>query len=312
MADNNSTHIYTIASGNDPNSKPFFSTGIKQQNGTVTRYFSGVNAEIYFNNIYIDEANYIEFALNQSTMLIFGYNSYVYDTVAKGSRMLQGNFSVNFTSSNYMYSVLNTLQTLDNKGKMNLSSNLPLWNRGFDIYLSYGNNTNNPTRDSSEQIIKLIDVHLTGCQLKNSGKTGDPIEEIYSFIAKDIDFFSNGISYKDSMIEEEKITEEENENFVLKLKEVTLEANLSKINFELNTAVTILSAQWKFSQDTGYQDILIDTQEKMDNIGATLSPEQHIAYKKIPEYVPIYTFLLLEYQRPNNTNEELEFKYQIK
>lgn len=309
MADN--THIYTIASGNEPNAKPFFSTNVKNPNGNTVRYFSGTNAEIFFNNIYIDEASTIEFIVNQSTMLIYGYNSYVYDAVAKGSRMVQGNFTVNFTNSCYMYNVLNTLQTLENKGKLPVSSDGPLWNKGFDIYLSYGNNTNNPTKEASEQIIKLIDVHLTGSQSKVSGKTGDPIEEVYSFVAKDIDFFSDGVSYVDSYIPNESSNEEDGDT-PLDLTKATVDAKISTIEFELNKSVFLKSAQWKFSNDYIFRDISIDENEKIKALSSNIEEYQYTLYKKIPEDTPIYVDLLLEYINSDGEDEEKQFKYQIK
>lgn len=308
MAD--STHIYTIASGNDPNAKPFFSTNVKNPNGNTVRYFSGTNAEIFFNNLYIDEASSIEFLVNQSTMLIYGYNSYVYDSVAKGSRMIQGNFTINFTNSCYMYNVLNTLQTLENKGKLPVSSSGPLWNKGFDIYLSYGNNTSNPTKADSEQIIKLLDVHLTGSQTKTSGKTGDPIEEVYSFVAKDIDFFSDGVSYVDSYIPNEN--EKEEGEVPLELTKATLNATVSKVDFELNRGVFLKSAQWKFSHDYIFRNISIDEDERLKILSSNIEEYQYTLYKRIPEDTPIYVDLLLEYINSDGEDEEKQFKYQVK
>lgn len=311
MADN-SNHIYTISSGNSANAKPFFSTNVKKQDGKIVRYFSGVNADIYFNNIYIDETNLLQFTVNQSTMLIFGYNSYVFDSIAKGSRSIQGNFNVNFTSSNYIYSVLNTLQALDNKSKLCSMPNQPLWNRGFDIYLSLGNNTNNPTKDASEQVVRLMDVHLVGSQTICNAKTGEPIEETYSFVAKDIDFYSNGISYKDSVIAAEKKTEEEKDNYGLELKSVSTNVGLTQITFELSDTITVYDAQWKFSYDSNYHNITLDTTDKTSTLLADVSSDQYAVYKKIPDYVPVYVHLLLEYETPFGSTEEIEFKHQIK
>ena len=70
------------------------------------RYFSAIDAEIYFggiNNTFIDEIVQITWTLEQATLPIYGYNSYVFDDLVIGSRQVTGSFSINFTKSNFLY-----------------------------------------------------------------------------------------------------------------------------------------------------------------------------------------------------------------
>lgn len=97
-------------------------------------------------------------------MPLFGYNSYIYDEVARGSRLIRGTFNINFISPNYLFDLLNRL---DESMITNLSSYLvhapsvkagevvgqidtslegvrtnaataPIWNKTFDIDVIFG------------------------------------------------------------------------------------------------------------------------------------------------------------------------------
>jgi hypothetical protein len=72
----------------------------------------------------------------------------------------------------------------------------PLWQNGFDIYINYGplpqyiqNKLNKiPDAGSFNTTIKAIrNVQLTNVQQVLDANTGQPIEEVYSFIARDLD-----------------------------------------------------------------------------------------------------------------------------
>lgn len=174
--------------------KTLFTNIVKNQNNIDVRYFSGIDAEIYFEDVYIDETVQIAFNVQQQALPLYGYNSYVYDDIALGSRIVNGQFTINFTRSNYMYQVLDTLTGIKNNNQTsmvkNISSRAPLWNKTFDIYMSYGDARQN-NRIKNSTILVLKKVSLTSCS-QELDYTGKPIYETYSFVAKDIDFITEG------------------------------------------------------------------------------------------------------------------------
>lgn len=77
---------------------------------STKRYYSSIDAEIYFGNFYIDEVVQIAYEVSQNTMPLFGYNSYVFDEVALGSRLIRGQFSINFTSPSYLFTIMDQIE----------------------------------------------------------------------------------------------------------------------------------------------------------------------------------------------------------
>jgi len=185
-------------------------TNIIDNGISQTRYFSGTDAEIYFDEIYIDEVVQIQFQMQQNTLPLFGYNSYVYDQVARGSRIINGSFTINFTKANYLYDVLNTLSnsitssekmiikdpenTIDEFDKSTAKTENktlymgqpdgPILNKTFEIVLSYGDARQSNFANSST-MLTLTGVVLTGCS-QVLGINGEPVYETYSFIARDM------------------------------------------------------------------------------------------------------------------------------
>ena len=81
---------------------------------TLKRYYSEIDAEIYFGNEYVEDIDYIEWSINESTIPLFGYNSYTYDEIAKGSRIINGSFTINFTSPNYLFQIIQSAHNVEN------------------------------------------------------------------------------------------------------------------------------------------------------------------------------------------------------
>lgn len=174
--------------------KTLFTNIIQNQNNVDVRYFSGIDAEIYFEDVFIDETVQIAFNVQQQAMPLYGYNSFVYDDLALGARMISGQFTINFTKASYMYQVLDTLAGMKNNNAIskvkNIDSKAPLWNRTFDIYMSYGD-AKQDTRVKNSTILVIKDVSLTSCS-QDIDYSGKPVYETYSFVAKDIDFITEG------------------------------------------------------------------------------------------------------------------------
>lgn len=218
-----------------------------------SEYFSGADVHLYFGDIFVDEITNISFQLQEEVMPIYGYHSYTFDAVARGKRLVQGQFAINFTSVGYLQEIINNANAIymaieEGKQKdlikpeyyknMSLSEILAklgkssfeqiadeyekaIWGTtddkdatylgysdspyfgqdqlGFDIRLQYGavseatNYVNGKfyQKYSEEPPNLTVDV-INGVQLTGLMKTGigtdsagAPIQEIYSFIARD-------------------------------------------------------------------------------------------------------------------------------
>jgi hypothetical protein len=227
------------------NHHPNMSTEYNRFNG---EYFSGADVRIYFGDAWIDEINNISFALQENVAPIFGFCSTTYDKVARGSRSIQGSFTINFKESYYLHSAIERLASkmkdddgdgyYDSNGFSEdtyndsatiehlLSSNDknfekladdfektlwgasdnesmtkstekrkkssyfygdgPLKDLGFNILITYGPQNQTDGWKVSETTHSITGVQLTGVS-QVVGVDGKPIEEQYSFIAKDLD-----------------------------------------------------------------------------------------------------------------------------
>lgn len=69
-------------------------------------YFSGCDVSVFIGDVWVEEVVSISFAVMEQVQPIFGYNSYTYDTVARGSRVIEGSLRINFTEGNYLNRIL--------------------------------------------------------------------------------------------------------------------------------------------------------------------------------------------------------------
>ena len=176
---------------------------------TLKRYYSSIDAEIYFGNEYVEEVCDINYSVSQSSIPIYGFNSYTYDDIAIGSRVVQGQFAIRFISPNYLFRIIdeavkgsitsmasfaktteqrNTLLpkgSIDSRLLGSFSSdkfNQLYPDNGFDIDIIYGGKS-----DAGNEVhIVLEDVHILSCTSGASSSSPVPVTEQYSFIAKDI------------------------------------------------------------------------------------------------------------------------------
>lgn len=182
------------------------------------RYYSSVDAEIYFGDYYIDEITHISYSIEQNVMPLYGYNSYVFDEMAIGSRIINGQFTINFTKSNYLIELLEKLdsssitmygeqtskeddgeesgatsgsQIVDKSGSNQYTttnyagikqSKRPLWHVGFDIDVMFGRAT---SVNSKTEHVMLEGVYLVSSMV-NLDHSGQPVSETYTFMARDV------------------------------------------------------------------------------------------------------------------------------
>ena len=65
-------------------------------------YFSGADVKIYFGDVLVDEIAGLSFMLQEQVRPLYSYASYTYKEVARGNRIVQGKFYVNFTEAGYV------------------------------------------------------------------------------------------------------------------------------------------------------------------------------------------------------------------
>lgn len=184
----------------------------KDINGIVSsaflkRYYSNIDAEIYVNGKWAEDISSIQWDISQQITPLYGYNSYIFDDVAQGSRLINGSFTIAFTrpriieeflneytalkegSSTASFedtqSSLNTVKVkLNENGKKITSNNphQPIWAQGnFDIDIVCGEYE---TAGGEAVHIILKNCYITGCRSMRN-KDGGVAEELYSFIARD-------------------------------------------------------------------------------------------------------------------------------
>lgn len=74
------------------------------------KFFSGSDAYIFFNNKIVEQIFALEINMSEPVIPIYGYASYTYDSVARGARIVQGRFKINFTENLYLYTVLDQIK----------------------------------------------------------------------------------------------------------------------------------------------------------------------------------------------------------
>lgn len=228
--------------------RPHISNTSNSRGEGYTQYYSSLDADILFGGIFIDEVVNISWQVQQNAMPIFGYNSYTFDDIAVGSRLVQGSFTVNFTEANYLSRVLKTMTTISRKtygvdtpatssftAKDRQIRNTPMWDSGFDIVIGYGEKKNNSASEY-DQVVMLDCCQLTGCQ-QQLDYNGEPILETYSFVARDMKFVDSQ-QYTQSRSALTTLNDDEEDSYVLDNIFVNAYINLSGNN-------SSITAKWE-------------------------------------------------------------------
>lgn len=179
-----------------------------------TRYYSAVDAELYLGDQYVTEITSIQWSVQQQAMPIYGYNSYTFDDIAVGARLVQGQFSVNFIKAGFIQKIQEhdkfsrmsrKLYGKDNKAKSYFQEeyrkrlNTPLWDSGFDIVVGFGDHSgsvDSVTAADYKTYMVLDCCQITGSMIQLD-YNGEPIQEVYTFIARDIKYSKATESEKD-------------------------------------------------------------------------------------------------------------------
>lgn len=161
------------------------------------RYYSLMSAEIYFGDTWIEDIESINWTVQRKQMPLFGYNSYIWDELALGSRMIQGNFTVNFTSPNYIKKAISNQLKLESTKTITYSNGImatpheyefsvnnahdSIWKEVCDIDIIFG---------EKEKIggvpchIILKDCNISAEAMQTAATNG-VLKEQYGFIARD-------------------------------------------------------------------------------------------------------------------------------
>jgi hypothetical protein len=75
-------------------------------------YFSGSQVSIYVGDIWVDEITSFSYSMSQNKNPIYGYASQLFDDVAVGQAIVQGNFTINYKEQGYLWAVLKRYQNL--------------------------------------------------------------------------------------------------------------------------------------------------------------------------------------------------------
>ena len=75
-------------------------------NTDYDKYFTIVGARIYIGNLFIDECNTIQYAVQDNAIPAYGYASRYADAYGQGKSLVQGQLTINFVTEGYLYTVL--------------------------------------------------------------------------------------------------------------------------------------------------------------------------------------------------------------
>ena len=150
------------------------------------RYYSSIDATILLNGSPVDESVMIQWTVEEQTMPLFGYNSYLWDDVAKGNRIVSGQFAINFTVPDYLNQLIagqneNSIHFENNGTQITNDAHAPLYSSGFTICIGYGSE-DSLLGSAPCTFLNNVIVRSTGQALDTQGQN---LVETYAFIARD-------------------------------------------------------------------------------------------------------------------------------
>lgn len=175
--------------------REFFTSVVQRPTGEK-RYFSTIDSEIYFGEHYMDDIVKLDYSIEERKMPIFGFNAYFASRIVVGQKIIQGTFAINFTETGMVNKILSSISPsvyadeIEELSFVNCSErNHALWDKSFDILIGYGyyKHPVETTQTYKATCKCLVGCFITGMQ-EVLDTSGEPIMEVYSFIAKDIIF----------------------------------------------------------------------------------------------------------------------------
>lgn len=92
-------------------------------------YFSGSQVSIYIGDIWVDEITSFSYGIQHDKRPLYGYASEVFDDIANGQIIVQGQFTINYKEQGYLWAVLQRYKNV--QGAANLRS--PISQEAFEL-----------------------------------------------------------------------------------------------------------------------------------------------------------------------------------
>ena len=173
------------------NDRTYFTSVVTNTAGNIKRYFSNVESEIYFGSKEMEDIYQFQFSIDEKVLPIYGYNGYHASELVSGQRIIQGQFILNYTNEQEIKTTLGEIDSsvyesilADEYHPSGGSISDPIYNKLFDIMIGYGyyNVKDKQTYNATCQTI--VGCKISGMQ-KVIDSTGQPIMEVYNFVAMD-------------------------------------------------------------------------------------------------------------------------------
>jgi len=74
-------------------------------------YFSGIDAKVFFGDVWVDDIVTIQYTVSQNKVPIYGYASQLYDAVARGTVIVNGSLTIAFKEMGYLNMVQRLIET---------------------------------------------------------------------------------------------------------------------------------------------------------------------------------------------------------
>ena len=139
---------------------------------------------------YISEIKKFEFGIDEKVLPVYGYNCYYASELVSGQRIVQGQFVVNYTDSMLIRSVLSSIDDSIYK-EITAPEYVPggdlhhaIYDKQFDIMIGYGYYNVKDYHSYNATCQTIIGAKITGMH-KVMDTTGQPILEVFTFVAKD-------------------------------------------------------------------------------------------------------------------------------
>ena len=87
--------------------------GKLRQTSSYKRYYSGNDVSLYFGDNFVEEAVNIQYQLAENVLPLYGYARHSFKAVARGTRVVQGTFTLNFTDPEEIYSLLGRMVSVE-------------------------------------------------------------------------------------------------------------------------------------------------------------------------------------------------------
>ncbi len=188
VTDNSGARPYYIYGGNLLDREKY--TSVVNTTYGPKRYFSSIDTEVYFGERLIEEMVAFDFIIQENKMPIFGYNNFTPKRMMVGQKTIQGSFAINFTRTFDLYYLLqdeiaDSIYTSEYETTQFYCSddNRAIFDKSFDITLSYGEGYAEGSYNSCTQT--LVGVQITSYR-QAFDTSGEPILDMYTFIAKDL------------------------------------------------------------------------------------------------------------------------------